>query len=154
SPGRVLVLPAVLEAADGRRRESRRILAEQGGQRLREVAGRDTLQIQDRQQRLDGLRAAHVGGRIAGAKRMRAGSSPPALRSRTRGCLTATGPIPVITSRSGRWPWRTTRWRPSSVLRSAWLARNSATSASIACASKLRAPPRKISVSRSSNAPG
>jgi hypothetical protein len=40
---------------------SRRILAEQGGQRLREVAGGDALQIQDRQQRLDRLRAAHVG---------------------------------------------------------------------------------------------
>src|SRR5262245_9660675 len=33
-PGRVLVGPAVLEAADGRRREPRCILAKQGGERL------------------------------------------------------------------------------------------------------------------------
>jgi hypothetical protein len=57
----VLVGPAVLEAADGRRREPRCILAEQGGERLGEVAARDALQIEDRQQRLDRLRAAHVG---------------------------------------------------------------------------------------------
>src|SRR5215472_869874 len=45
---------------------------------------------------------------------MRPGSPAAASRSRTRGWRTATGPIPVMTSRSGRWPWRTRRWRPSS----------------------------------------
>ncbi len=60
-PGGVLVKPAVLQAADGGCRQSGSILAEQRRQRLGEVAGRDPLQIKDRQQRLDRLRAAHVG---------------------------------------------------------------------------------------------
>src|ERR1700719_5176613 len=49
-------------------------------------------------------------GRIDGEYRMRAPSV--ASRSRTRGWRTATGPIPVMISRSGRWPWRTTRRWP------------------------------------------
>src|SRR5882757_714335 len=57
-------------------------------------------------------------------------------------------------SRSGRWPWRTTRNSPASVLRSAYWPRNSATSASTACVSKARAPLRNTSVSRSLNVPG
>src|SRR5712675_211642 len=60
-PRGVLVEPAVLQSADGGCRQSGSILAKQRRQRLGEVAGRDTLQIQDRQQRLDRLRAAHVG---------------------------------------------------------------------------------------------
>src|ERR1700760_3387070 len=66
----------------------------------------------------------------------------------------ATGPIPVMISRSGRWPWRTTRCWPVSVLRSACLARNSATSASTAWVSSARAPLRRISVRESVKAPG
>ena len=56
----------------------------------------------------------------------------PSSQSRTRGWRTATGPVPVIISRSGSCPWRTTRWRPVSVLRSAYCPRKSATSASTA----------------------
>ena len=91
--------------------------------------------------------------RAAGSRenRMRSGSSASASRSRTRGWRTATGPMPVMTSRSGRWPWRTTRRWPSSVFRSACLPRKSATSASTAWASRARAPLRKTSVSWSSN---
>mgnify|MGYP003694460301 CR=1 FL=1 len=67
-------------------------------------------------------------GRIDGEYRMRAPSV--ASRSRTRGWRTATGPMPVMISRSGRWPWRTTRcWpAPRSILRdrARRLARNSA----------------------------
>ena len=85
-------------------------------------------------------------------KRMRSEPSP--TRSRTRGRRTATGPMPVMISRSGRCPWRTTRWRPSSVSLSAWLPRKAATSASTACASRARAPLRKTSVSGSANVPG
>src|SRR4029077_14719531 len=59
-PRSVLVEPAVLQAADGGCRQPGGILAEQRSQRLREVAGRDTLQVKDRQQRLDRLRPAHV----------------------------------------------------------------------------------------------
>jgi hypothetical protein len=51
----VFVEPTVLQAADGGCRQPSRILAEQRRQRLGEVAGRDPLQIKDRQQRLDRL---------------------------------------------------------------------------------------------------
>jgi septum site-determining protein MinD len=43
------------------------------------------------------------------ARRLDPGSSAAASRSRTRGWRTTTGPIPVMISRSGRWPWRTMR---------------------------------------------
>src|SRR5271157_2727902 len=91
-------------------------------------------------------------GRIDGEYRMRAPSV--ASRSRTRGWRTATGPMPVMISRSGRWPWRTTRCWPVSVLRSLCFARNSATSASTAWVSSARAPLRRISVRQSLKAPG
>src|SRR5437867_399692 len=92
------------------------------------------------------------GGRIAGEYRMRSPSA--ASRSRTRGWRTATGPMPVMISRSGRWPWRTTRRWPVAVFRSACFARNSATSASMAWVSSARAPLRRISVRVSVKAPG
>src|SRR5437870_5736675 len=60
-PGCVLVEPAVLQSADGGCRQSGSILAKQRRQRLGEVASRNPLQVKDRQQRLDRLRAAHVG---------------------------------------------------------------------------------------------
>src|SRR5215213_3265416 len=85
---------------------------------------------------------------------MRPASSSAAPRSRTRGWRTPTGPMPVITSRAGRCPWRTTRLKPEAVFRSICLARNSATSASIAWASRARAPLRRTSVSGSANDPG
>src|SRR6516225_9268909 len=91
-------------------------------------------------------------GRIDGEYRMRAPSL--ASRSRTRGWRTATGPMPVMISRSGRWPWRTTRCWPVSVLSSLCFARNSATSASMAWVSSARAPLRRISVRESLKAPG
>src|SRR5207253_5458913 len=52
------------------------------------------------------------------------------------------------------WPWRTTRCWPVPVLRSACLARNSATSASTAWVSSARAPLRRIAVRESVKAPG
>src|SRR4030081_1845271 len=81
-------------------------------------------------------------------------SEPSPTRSRTRGQRTATGPMPVMISRSGRCPWRTSRWRPSSVISSAWPLSKAATSASTACASSARAPLRKTSVSGSAKFPG
>ena len=78
--------------------------------------------------------------------------SPAPVRSRTRGARTATGPRPVMIARSGRWPWRTSRWRPSSVCLSAWPLRKAATSASTACANSARAPSRRTSVSGSEKA--
>src|ERR1700738_4890474 len=91
-------------------------------------------------------------GRIAGEYRMRSPSA--ASRARTLGWRTATGPMPVMISRSGRWPWRTTRCWPVAVFRSACFARNSATSASTAWPSSARAPLRRISVRESLKAPG
>ena len=60
-PLRMVVLPAVLQAADRGRRQSACVFAEQRRQRLGEVAGRDPLEVEDRQQLLDRLRAPHVG---------------------------------------------------------------------------------------------
>src|SRR5262245_25599615 len=56
----MILLPAVLKAADRARRKAVRILAKQSSKRLREVTRRDALQVEDRQQRLDRPRAAHV----------------------------------------------------------------------------------------------
>src|SRR6516165_4666682 len=74
-------------------------------------------------------------------------SEPSPTRSRTRGQRTATGPMPVMILRSGKCPWRTSRWWPLSVDSSAYLLSKVATSASIACARSARAPSRNTSVS-------
>ena len=47
-------------------------------------------------------------------------------------------PDRYISSRSGRWPWRTRRWWPSAVFKSACLPRKSTTSASTAWANRAR----------------
>ncbi len=49
---------------------------------------------------------------VARAARSTRGPVSPAPRSRTLGQRTATGPMPVWISRSGKYPWRTTRRRP------------------------------------------
>ena len=83
------------------------------------------------------------------------GPVSPAPRSRTLGQRTATGPMPVWISRSGKCPWRTIRRRPAESVRCAYASTKPATSASTACPSKRRAPRRKTSVSgSSSNNPG
>src|SRR5215469_9266349 len=140
----MLLGPHFLEAADGRRRQTRRVLANEGRQRFLKVAGRDALQVEDRDQHLKALRPA----RVPRQDRWRV---PNAL---ALGWRTATGPMPVMISRSGRWPWRTTRWWPVAVLRSAYFARNSATSASTAWVSNARAPLRRTSVKESVKTPG
>src|SRR5216683_5270160 len=81
-------------------------------------------------------------------------SEPSPTRSRSRGQRTATGPMPVMISRSGRCPWRTSRWWPPAVSLSAWQLSKAATSASTACASSTQAPLRKTSVSESAKLPG
>ena len=153
APARVLVRPGLLEPPDGRGREPAGILAEQCHQRLLEIAGGDALQVEDRDQHLQALRPARV-GRQNRRREADALATPSPTRSRTRGQRTATGPMPVMISRSGRCPWRTSRRRPSSVSLSAWLLSKAATSASTACASSARAPLRKTSVSGSVNVPG
>src|SRR3981189_2388152 len=79
---------------------------------------------------------------------------PSPTRARTRGHRTATAPMPVMISRSGRCPWRTSRRRPSSVNLSVWVLSQAATSASTACPNSVLAPLRKTSVSGSENLPG
>src|SRR6202035_2375025 len=67
-------------------------------------------------------------------------SPPSPTRSRTRGHRTATAPMPVTISRSGRCPWRTSRRRPSSVNLSVGVLSQAATSASTACPNSVLAP--------------
>jgi hypothetical protein len=69
----VLVEPDLLQPRDGRSRQARRILAEQGGKRLLEVAGRDTLQVKDRDQHLQAARAPRVGRQDRGGEADAAG---------------------------------------------------------------------------------
>jgi hypothetical protein len=67
APSLVFVGPDLLQPCDGRGRQARSILAEQGGQRRREIAGRYAFQIEDRGISVSRLfeRRAY-GGRIAG----------------------------------------------------------------------------------------
>ena len=96
APSLVFVDPDVLQPRDGRGRQARSILAEQGGQRRREVAGRHAFQIEDRDQRIEALRTPGVGRqdcrREADARRIRrrlpagrarAAGAPPQARCRS-----------------------------------------------------------------------
>src|SRR5215213_6884600 len=89
---------------------------------------------------------------MAEVKRMRSAPppAPAAPRSRSFTRRTGTGPIPVWTRRSGAWPCRTTRSRPSGSRAPCISARNASASASTACASKRRAPLLRTAVSGSS----
>jgi hypothetical protein len=60
APAQVLIRPGVLEPSDGRGREPAGVLAEQCDERFLEVAGGDALEIEDRDQHLEALRAARV----------------------------------------------------------------------------------------------
>jgi len=57
----MLLDPAALQPRDGGGRQARSVLAEQCGQRFLEVAGRDPLQIVDRDQHLQALGAPRIG---------------------------------------------------------------------------------------------
>ena len=57
---RQVVLPAVPQSAYGGCREPRSILSEQGAECLRKITGRNALQVQYRQKRLDRRRAPQV----------------------------------------------------------------------------------------------
>ena len=64
----VLVDPGLLQPGDRRRRQARRILAEKRSKRLLEIAGRDALQVKDRDQHLQAARAPRVGRQDRGRK--------------------------------------------------------------------------------------
>src|ERR1700716_963182 len=57
----MLLRPGLLEPSDGRGREPAGVLAEQCDQRLLEVTGGDTLEVEDRDQPLEAFRPAGVG---------------------------------------------------------------------------------------------
>ena len=60
-PAGVFVDPSLLQPRNGRSRQPAGVLAEQGSQRLLEVAGGDALQVEDRDQHFEALRAPRVG---------------------------------------------------------------------------------------------
>ena len=60
APACVLVRPGVLEPPDRRGREATGVLAKQSQECLLEVAGRDALEVEDRNQHLEALRTACV----------------------------------------------------------------------------------------------
>jgi hypothetical protein len=144
--------PGLLEASNGRGREPAGVPPEQCDQRVLEVAGRDALEVEDRDQYLQALRPARVARQNRRRKADALAAFPAAVR--TRGQRTATGSMLVMISRWGRCPWRTNRRRPSSVSLSAWQLSKLETSASTACARSARAPLRKTSVSGSVKVPG
>src|SRR5580700_10995841 len=57
----VLVEPDILQPRNGRDRQARRILAEQGSKRLLEITGRNALQVKDRDQHLQAAGAPRIG---------------------------------------------------------------------------------------------
>src|SRR5258705_13841238 len=61
APARVLVRPGVLEPTDGRSREPAGVLAKQSEERLLEIAGRDALEVENRDQHFEALRTARIG---------------------------------------------------------------------------------------------
>src|SRR3954463_11516987 len=67
-PALVFVDPYILQPRNRGGRQTGSILAEQGRQRLLEVAGRDALQVEDRNQHLQALRAPGVGRQDRGSE--------------------------------------------------------------------------------------
>ena len=61
APACVLVRPGVLEPPDRRGREATGVLAKQSQECLLEVAGRDALEVEDRNQHLEALRPPRIG---------------------------------------------------------------------------------------------
>src|SRR4029077_18102603 len=61
APLRMLLGPCLFEPANGRCREAGRILADERGEHLLEVASRDALEVEDRDQHLEALRPARIG---------------------------------------------------------------------------------------------
>src|SRR5215211_1130849 len=67
-PMLVFVEPDLLQPRDGRGRQARRILAEQGRKRLLEIAGREALQVKDRDQHLQAAGAPGIGRQDRGCE--------------------------------------------------------------------------------------
>ena len=67
-PMLVLVAPDFLQPSNSRGRQARCILAEQRSKRLLEIAGRDALQVKDRDQHLQAPRAPRIGRQDRGCE--------------------------------------------------------------------------------------
>ena len=112
----VLGLRLRLQAADHLRRQARGVLAEQRLQRLLEVPAGHATKVERRQKRIQRPRPPLRNGAEWPDVQAEALSSDAAhWQRRTFGRRTDTGPMPVRIARTGAWPWRTRRRRPSSV---------------------------------------
>ena len=152
-PVLVLVAPDLLQSCDGRGRQARRILAEQRSERLLEIAGRDALQVKDRDQHLQAPRAPCIGrqdrrreadasGIIGSATVAHAGLAHADRADAGHHLAFRQVPMPDHAAQA------------SSGLQIDMLGEEFATSASIAWDSRARAPLRSTSVSGSANDPG
>src|SRR2546421_10065009 len=114
APARVLLRPGHLKPSDGRGRQPPGVLAKQRDQRFLEVAGRDALKVEDRDQYLEALRPTRVGRQNGRRKAdaLRAFANAITYTWTAHRHRTDAGMI----SRSGKCPWRTSRWRPSWVI--------------------------------------
>ena len=74
-PSPIFVLPLALEAGDHRRGEVGRVLAEQGGEGLLEIAGGNPAQIENGQKGVEALGASRPLGRMFDVNRIRAPAS-------------------------------------------------------------------------------
>src|ERR1700678_3312286 len=150
-PSPIFVLPFALEARDHCHGKVGRVLAEQGGEGLLEIAGGNPAQIENGQKGVEALGAprpfgqdvrreanalARSGGAIAGLRLLHFDPAGSVWIARTASC-----------------PWQTTRRQPSGSTSSAVETRNVWNSASTAWAINRRAPVRRISRSGSSVAP-
>jgi hypothetical protein len=154
APSLVFVDPDVLQSCNGRGRQAGGVLAEQGGQRVAKVAGRDALQIKDRDQCIEALRTPSIGRQ----DRRREADA--------RGAVDAGLPVAHarLTHRDGAdagqdlalGQMAVPHDAPATVvgLQIGVAAKNSDTSASTAWVKRARAPSRSTSVSRSVKAPG
>src|SRR6516162_3869102 len=143
--------PHLLEADDGRCRQTWRV-ADEGRQHFLEVAGRDSLQVEDGDQHLKALRSP----RVSRQDRWRVSDALAFARCTVAHPRLANGDRADAGHDVALWKMAMTHHAlmALSVLRSACFARNSATSASTAWVSSARAPLRRTSVKESVKTPG
>jgi hypothetical protein len=98
-PALILVPPCRLEPRDRGCGQTGGVGAKQRGQGFLKVPRRNALEIKPGQQFLDRFRLAQIRRQDGGGEPDRLGAGRPVAHSRN---LHGTGPIPVITSRSGR----------------------------------------------------
>jgi hypothetical protein len=128
-------LPLQRQRGDHRRRRIRRVLAQQGRQRLL----KSPVEMPRKWSAGNGVSKPQSQNGRAKPNSLAITGHPTVSNLRPR---TSTGPIPVWIVRAG--PCRMTRARPSASFKSFIVARNVSTSISTACARSCRAPARRI----------